>query len=163
MKSRNLIAIVLSLALATMALTACSNSSSSTGSEEAETTDVAMSYISADDTLAAVETGDTSYLVVDVRAADDYAAGHIEGAISADMDAAVSGDTDAGVETMTAALEEATDSATGGDYTLVLVCYSGKSYAQAGTNALSSMGADMDNVYTLEGGMEAWGGDTVTD
>ena len=47
--------------------------------------------------------------------------------------------------------------ATGAGKTLVLVCYSGASYAQAGTNILSEMGADMDSVKTLEGGMKAWG------
>ena len=38
--------------------------------------------------------------------------------------------------------------------------YSGKSYAQAGTNVLSVIGANMDNVFTLEGGMKAWTGAT---
>ena len=43
---------------------------------------------------------------------------------------------------------------------LVLICYSGKTYAQAGTNVLSVIGANMDNVLTLEGGMKAWTGAT---
>lgn len=42
----------------------------------------------------------------------------------------------------------------------MLICYSGKTYAQAGTNVLSVIGANMDNVLTLEGGMKAWTGAT---
>ena len=42
----------------------------------------------------------------------------------------------------------------------MLICYSGKTYAQAGTNVLSAIGANMDNVFTLEGGMKAWTGAT---
>ncbi|MCD8316311.1 MAG: rhodanese-like domain-containing protein, partial [Eggerthellaceae bacterium] len=68
--------------------------------------------------------------------------------------------------TMLAALEEITGSKTGGDDTIVLVCYTGNRYAQAGTDILNALGVDMDNVYTLEGGMSAWnsdGGATTTD
>ena len=39
---------------------------------------------------------------------------------------------------------------------IILVCYSGKRYAQAGTNILSVTGYDMSKVYTLEGGFKAW-------
>lgn len=42
----------------------------------------------------------------------------------------------------------------------MLICYSGKTYAQAGTNVLSVIGANMDDVFTLEGGMKAWTGAT---
>jgi len=38
----------------------------------------------------------------------------------------------------------------------ILVCYSGKRYAQAATNALSAIGYDMSKVYTLEGGFTNW-------
>ena len=61
----------------------------------------------------------------------------------------VKGHPPAGEEPMPAATE-------GLDDTLVLVCYSGKKYAQASTNALSAIGYDMDKVVTLEGGFTAW-------
>ena len=61
---------------------------------------------------------------------------------------------------MKAALKDATGSESGADKKLVLICYSGKTYAQAGTNVLSAIGANMDNVFTLEGGMKAWAGAT---
>lgn len=65
------------------------------------------------------------------------------------MDAAKEGDFDAGVAAMQT-LTQTTDD------TLILVCYSGKSYAQASTNVLSAMGYDMSKVFTLEGGFTAW-------
>lgn len=132
-----------------------STSSSTSGSSAEQSADVAMSYMTCDELKAQLDSD--AVVVVDVRKADDYAAGHIKGAISADMDAAKNGDADAGVTTMKAALKDATGSEDGAGKTLVLVCYSGKSYAQAGTNALSTIGANMDNVKTLEGGMQAWG------
>lgn len=130
-----------------------SSSSSSTSAEQSA--DVAMSYMTPDELRGQLDSEDV--VVVDVRKAADYATSHIKGAISADMDAAKNGDTDTATATMKAALEEATGSETGAGKTLVLVCYSGASYAQAGTNILSEMGADMDSVKTLEGGMKAWG------
>ena len=93
--------------------------------------------------------GQEGYLVLDVRKAADYETSHIPGAVSADMDAAVNGDTEAGIETMTAATE-------GVDDTIVLVCYSGKKYAQASTNALAQIGYDMEKVFTLQDGFNGW-------
>lgn len=115
-----------------------------------------MKYITAADLKTAVDAADDSYLIVDVRVADDYAAGHIPGAVSIDMDAAKNGDYEAGVAAMKLGLLEATGSVTGGDKTLVLVCYSGAKYAQASTDVLAAIGADMDNVLTLEGGFNGW-------
>ena len=109
--------------------------------------DVAMQYISIADAAAVLDSAD--YTFIDVRKAADYAASHIPGAISADMDAAKNGDFDAGVATMQAATKDLSNN-------LVIICYSGKSYAQATTNVLSAMGYDMSKVYTLEGGFNAW-------
>ncbi len=127
-------------------------STASTGSDSAvvEVKEVEMSYISADDVKANVANSD--YLVLDVRKAEDYAAGHIPGAINADMDAAKDGDNDSGIANMKAALGDPAKV----DQKVVLVCYSGKRYAQAATNILAALGANMDNVVTLEGGMKAW-------
>jgi len=65
------------------------------------------------------------------------------------MDAAKEGDFNAGVATMQVATR-------GLDKNIVVICYSGKRYAQATTNVLSALGYDMSKVYTLEGGMKAW-------
>ena len=56
--------------------------------------DVEMQYITVEDASANLESDD--YTFIDVRKAEDYAASHIPGAISADMDAAKNGDFDAG-------------------------------------------------------------------
>ena len=109
--------------------------------------DVAMQYVSAEDAAGLLNTEGTT--IFDVRKAEDYAAGHIPGAVSVDMDAAKEGDFEAGVANMQPAVEGLNDD-------LILVCYSGKRYAQAATNVLSALGYDMSKVYTLEGGMEAW-------
>lgn len=109
--------------------------------------DVAMQYITVADAEKVLDSAD--YTFIDVRKAADYATSHIPGAISADMDAAKNGDFDAGVATMQAATKDLSNN-------LVIICYSGKSYAQATTNVLSAMGYDMSKVYTLEGGFNAW-------
>lgn len=173
---KKVVAVVCTFALAGGILAGCSSNSTSSSSDaksenktetateqkadtaevKAPESDVAMNYT----TPADLEANLDGYLIVDVRKADDYKAGHIPGAINADMDAAKDGDFQSGVDNMTAALEEATGSKTGADKKMVLVCYSGKRYAQAGTNVLSALGADMDNVTTLEGGMKAWTGAT---
>ena len=117
-----------------------------------------MKYITPADAKANLDSSD--YVFIDLRKVDDYKAGHIKGAIAADMDACKGGDFQNGVDTMRAALKDATGSESGAVKKLVLICYSGKTYAQAGTNVLSVIGANMDNVFTLEGGMKAWTGAT---
>lgn len=164
----------ISLALAGGVLAGCSGNSdnvekksdSATTEQKAEATDevkapesdVAMKYITPADAEANLDSSD--YVFIDLRKVDDYKAGRIKGAIAADMDACKGGDFQNGVDTMKAALKDATGSESGADKKLVLICYSGKTYAQAGTNVLSVIGANMDNVFTLEGGMKAWTGAT---
>ena len=109
--------------------------------------DVAMQYITVDE--AAELLNDDAYVFFDVRKAADYETAHIPGALGHDMDAAKEGDFDAGVATMQVATRDL-------DKNIILVCYSGKRYAQATTNVLSALGYDMSKVYTLEGGFTAW-------
>ncbi len=152
---KKFLAIVLCIVSILAFMTACGNTqnnssnsnSSNDGGITAPASDVEMQYMSVED--AANVLGTDGYLFLDVRKAADYDTSHIPGAVSADMDAAKNGDFDAGVATM----EEATD---GVDDTLIVICYTGKSYAQATTNVLSALGYDMSKVYTLEGGFTAW-------
>ena len=109
--------------------------------------DVPMQYITVAEAKELLE--DDGYVFFDIRKAADSAVATIPGALAYDMDAAKEGDAEAGKATMTAATE-------GVDKNIVLICYSGKSYAQAATNALSAIGYDMSKVYTLEGGFTAW-------
>ena len=114
---------------------------------EAPSNDVAMQYITADEAKELLENDE--YVFFDVRKAADSAANSIPGAVAWDMDAAKEGDAEAGKATMTEATKDL-------DKKLILVCYSGKRYAQATTNALAAIGYDMTKVYTLEGGFNGW-------
>lgn len=163
---KKLAIVALTLALAGGVLTACgsdnssapnaSNGSNEPAAQSTEQTDVEMKYLAPADVKASLDAKDDKYLIVDVRKAADYDAKHIPTAVGIDMDAAKEGDLAAGETAMKEGLKEATGSETGGDAQIVLVCYSGARYAQAATNVLSNLGANLDNVTTLEGGMKAW-------
>ena len=114
---------------------------------EAASADVAMQYIKADEAKELLN--DDAYVFFDIRKAADSSANSIPGAQAWDMDAAKEGDAEAGKATMTEATKDL-------DKKIILVCYSGKRYAQAATNALSAIGYDMSKVYTLEGGFTNW-------
>jgi rhodanese-related sulfurtransferase len=116
-----------------------------------------MQYLSAADLKTDMESDAPAYLILDVRKAGDYAAGHIKNAVMADMDKAKDGDNASGFANMKAALLAATGSETGQEDTqFVVICYAGRAYAQKGTDILVGMGVNPANIYTLEGGMNAW-------
>ena len=109
--------------------------------------DVEMQYMTPAEAYEVM--GNEEYVFFDVRQKADHITSHIPGALGYDMDAAKEGNFQAGVTTMTPALR-------GLDKNIVLICYSGKRYAQAATNVLTALGYDMSKVYTLEGGFTAW-------
>lgn len=152
--SKRLLSIISLIILASMLLVGCAGTATKT--EEA-TAENQMQYVKAEDVKKDIE-GDGQYLLLDVRKLEDYDKGHIKGSFASDMDKAnKEGDKEDGVAKMKATLKEATGSETGKDDTkVVLVCYSGKSYAQAATDALVTIGFNKDNIYTLEGGMKDW-------
>ena len=141
---KKLIAMLLALVMM-LGLVACG--ASEPAATEAPAADVAMQYVTADDAKALV--GNDEYVFFDVRKAADSATSTIPGAQAWDMDAAKEGDAAAGKATMKKATE-------GLDKKIILVCYSGKRYAQASTNALAAIGYDMSKVFTLEGGFKGW-------
>lgn len=118
-----------------------------------------MKYVAPADIKDVVD-GDTGeYVLLDVRKKADYDTNHIKGAFDADLDAAKEGDNESGIKNLKAALTDSTGSETGSDdVKYALVCYSGKSYAQKGTDLLIEMGIPADKIFTLEGGMKAWEG-----
>ncbi len=130
-----LMTIVMVASMAACTAPSATEEAPAAAAEEA-TADVEMKYMTADETEAVLGTA-------------DYAEGHIPGSVSVNMDAAVNGDTAAGEAAMKAAFD-------GKDSTLILVCYSGKKYAQASTNALSAIGYDMSKVFTLQDGFNNW-------
>ena len=143
---KKLIAMLLVLAMA-LSLAACGAKAPAKAPTEAPAADVAMQYIKAEEAKELLENDE--YVFFDIRKAADSSANSIVGAQAWDMDAAKEGDAEAGKATMTKATE-------GLDKKIILVCYSGKRYAQAATNALSAIGYDMSKVYTLEGGFTNW-------
>lgn len=127
-------------------------SDSNTQTEESKTINVeekSMEYITPED--ASAKLSDSNTLFIDVRKAEDFNKSSIPGTINADMDKAKDGDNQSGIDAITALN---LDSKGGKD--IILVCYSGKRYAQAATNILNYVGYDMSKVKTLEGGMKAW-------
>ncbi len=175
---RKLSLLVVTLMLAVTLLAACGSSSAPAptpapapspapgSSEPAPTPEPApapapgeMQYLKIEDLKADIDAAANGYVVVDVRKLEDYNKGHIKGSYTADLDAAKNGDDQSGITNLKAALNEAVGSETGTpDSKYVLVCYSGKTYAQKGTDLLLEMGVAGSNIYTLEGGMKAWEG-----
>ena len=142
-KFNRIMAMLLVVVMA-LSLVACGGSSAPAAEASA---DVAMQYLKAEEVKELLNSDE--YVIFDVRKAADSSANSIPGAVAWDMDAAKEGDAEAGKATMTEATK-------GLDKKIILVCYSGKRYAQASTNALSAIGYDMSKVYTLEGGFNGW-------
>lgn len=149
MKKSRVLKLMSIMLIAVVALTGCGKK------EEAKNE---MKYISPEDVKEALESNSDGYQLLDVRKVEDYETSHIKGAQDADVDAANKGGDDAaGTESLKKGLSEATGSETGNpDDKYVLICYTGKSYAQKATDLMIEMGISADQIYTLEGGMEAW-------
>jgi len=109
-------------------------------SEAGNYANTAMPAIKSAEAVKTGATAGTMYLV-DVRAADDYAAGHVEGAVNVPL------------ANVLAHLDESSDD-DGKD--VILICYSGQSAAW-GTNILRVAG--YDNAYSMKFGMCSWHND----
>ena len=129
-----------------LSLAACGGSAAEAPAA-APAADTPMQYITPEDAKGLLE--DSGYVFFDIRKAADSGTSTIPGALAYDMDAAKNGDLQAGQATMKKATE-------GLDKKIILVCYSGKRYAQAATNALSAIGYDMSKVFTLQDGFNNW-------
>lgn len=168
--------LLLALGLS-MALVACGNSNDSTEAtteateateatteattdeteKAAEETEEAkeneMQFISTEDAKTAVDEHADEYVLLDLRKAEDYEADHVDGFVSADLDAAKNGDIENGVEQ----LKKATEGEDLENKKILIMCYSGAGYAQVATDLLiNEMGVNPENIYTVEGGMKAW-------
>lgn len=98
------------------------------------------------DEFAAVA-GKEGYTIIDLRKAADVSVSTVKDAIAADLEKAVNGDAAAGVATLTPVVKDLKTK-------LILVCYTGNKYAQTATDALKTIGYDLNNVFTLEGGFK---------
>lgn len=116
-------------------------------------------YTNADDVKSKI--GNKDYVILDARKVADYKAGHIEGAVSADVDGIVSGkDAAAAATNVKAAVDKY-----GKDKTYIVICYSGNHYAKVATGLLMNNGVQNSKILTLggddnkvssTGGMKAW-------
>ena len=144
--------------LAMLLLSACAAQAPAADASAEAPAETGTQYITKEDLKAAMNAGEAGYVLLDVRKAADYAASHIQGAYSADVDATISNsDDETSLANLKAAVAAATGAETGnGDEKFVLICYSGKKYAEAATNLLQQMGVPAANLYTLEGGQNGW-------
>lgn len=95
---------------------------------------------------------DANSVVLDARKAADYDAGHIVGAVSADVDGAVSGsDKSAAAANVMAVVDKY-----GKDKNYYVICYSGNRYAREATQFLKDNGVDEAKIFTLGGNDEKW-------
>ncbi len=116
-------------------------------------------YTNADDVKSKI--GNKDYVILDARKAEAYKAGHIEGAVSADVDGIVSGSN----ASVAAANVKSVVDKYGKDKTYIVICYSGNRYAKVATGLLMNNGVQNSKILTLggddnkvssAGGMKAW-------
>lgn len=137
---------------------ACGQKEAAPAASSESSSTSATQYTTKEEVKAELDAGTENYVLLDLRKAADFEAGHITGAYSADVDPAISDSDDA---TSTANLKAAIAAATGSeegsaDSKYILICYSGKKYAEKGTELMTTMGIDGSSIYTLEGGNNGW-------
>lgn len=131
----------------------------------AKGTTVTITYTAQTDNYISAKTlkdNADNYVILDARKAADFAEGHIDGAVSTDMDGFVN-------KSITKAQSKANVKAVvdkyGKNRKYAVICYSGNRYAQAASAELRSLGVSNDNIFTLggdkarksaNGGMKAW-------
>lgn len=154
---RKLTLALLVVAMLALAITGCAKETPAT---EASSEAVTFQYMSPDEVKEVVDNDE--YLLLDVRKAEDYANGHVKNSVSADLDPMVSNeDHDTALNNLKTALTDATGSEKAEGKKLVMLCYSGKRYAEAGTQLAKELGVEADRIYTLEGGYKAWNADDL--
>lgn len=131
----------------------------------AKGTTVTITYTAQTDNYISAKTlkdNADNYVILDARKAADFAEGHIDGAVSADMDGFVGKSI---TEAQSKANVKAVVDKYGKNKKYAVICYSGNRYAQAASAELRSLGVSNDNIFTLggdkarkssDGGMKAW-------
>lgn len=131
----------------------------------AKGTTVTITYTAQTDNYISAKTlkdNADNYVIVDARKAADFAEGHIDGAVSADMDGFVGKSI---TEAQSKANVKAVVDKYGKNKKYAVICYFGNRYAQAASAELRSLGVSNDNIFTLggdkarksvNGGMKAW-------
>lgn len=120
---------------------------------------VKQQYVSSKDTIAAI--GNDDVVIMDVRAAEGYAAGHIKGAVSYPVfnkDGVSNGYDDLAKEFLAQAGQNAASLA---GKKIYVICNSGARGAQIATKLLMQAGLSNANIYTVEGGYKGTETDTL--
>nr|WP_312579403.1 rhodanese-like domain-containing protein [Sedimentibacter sp.] len=153
MKKKNLsLGLVLMLLISILA--GCSaNTEPPQNPADSEQETASFQYITADELKTILTEENSDYVIFDARKKADYDTEHIKGSISADVDSVVSNQ-DSGPAK--ANIEKALAETDVEGKKFVLLCYSGKRYAEAATGLLKEAGIDAANIYTLEGGYKGW-------
>ena len=120
-------------------------------------------YTNADTTFSKMK--DSSYVILDARKAADYDAGHIAGAVSADVGYYIDNkysSKDEAAANVKAVVDKYDQNK---DKKYIVICYSGNRYAKVATGLLMNNGIKNANIQTLggddsqqsaAGGMKAW-------
>lgn len=116
----------------------------------AEETTQTYNYVSGADAVAKIGSEDT--IILDVRAAENYAKGHLKGALSAPLFDAngVTDGSDALAEAFSAIIAAKADVLK--DKNIYIQCNSGARGAQAATTLLLAAGYPSEKLFTIEGG-----------
>ena len=117
----------------------------------AKGTTVTITYTAQTDNYISAKTlkdNAANYVILDARKAADFAEGHIDGAVSADMDGFVGKSI---TEAQSKANVKAVVDKYGKNKKYAVICYSGNRYAQAASAELRSLGVSNDNIFTLGG------------
>ncbi|MGN1381818.1 MAG: Ig-like domain-containing protein, partial [Eubacterium sp.] len=112
-----------------------------------------MNGISAKEVKSIADNKTSGWKLIDVRAAADYAKGHADGAVNADMDAFVKSES-AHAQALAAIQTAIKGDPAGTKY--VVLCYSGNAYARKGYSLLKEAGISESNIYNLAGGYKAY-------
>lgn len=131
----------------------------------AKGTTVTITYTAQTDNYISAKTlkdNAADYVILDARKAAVFTTGHIEDAVSVDMDGFVDKSI---TEAQSKANVKAVVDKYGKNKKYAVICYSGNRYAQAASAELRSLGVSNDNIFTLggdkarksaNGGMKAW-------
>lgn len=155
--NKKYLSLFLVLILVVSVFAGCNTKSDASSKEATSQEATEYQYMTADELKTIVTEQNSDYVVFDARKKADYDTEHIKGSISVDVDSIVSNEDNAPAK---ANMEKALSELESKDKKFVLLCYSGKRYAQAATGLLKDAGIDAANIYTLEGGYKGW---TFTD
>lgn len=109
-------------------------------------------FMISEDLEKIIEENSDEHVILDLRQAKDFEEEHIKNSISVDLHLAnKEGDDKDGLEKLNKVLDSLDEK---DKKKLVLICYTGRSYAKKGYELLSKIGIKNENIITLKGGIK---------